>query len=74
MAMAINRLQAQRPVQLPSRLIAAFVSVCAFAVALSPPASAQQWKAVDHEAALDDGGDPIRICDDGYRMTLLWSD
>ena len=55
-------------------MIAAFDLACAFAVVLSPPASVQQWKAVDHEAAVDGGGDPIKICDDGYGVIVLSGD
>lgn len=79
MALRVNRFSSASPVQRPSRLLAALAAGCVFSLAAgmvvaSPPASAEQWKAGECEADVDDGGEAIQVCDDGFNLGVFWND
>jgi hypothetical protein len=78
MALRVNSFGPHSSARLSHRLIAALVTASALALApgmlVVSPASAEQWKAGECEADVDDGGEPIKVCDDGYHMAVFWND
>lgn len=38
------------------------------------PVVAAEWKVGECEADVDDGGEPIQVCDDGTHMGVFWND
>ena len=78
MALRVNGFAPRWSAQLPSRLMAAVAAASMFALIpgmlVVPSASAEQWKAGECEVDVDEGGQPIKVCDDGYHMAVFWND